>query len=79
MLYPEAQSISRIPAGHPEGYLEAFATVYRAFAQHLLAIKEDRTDVEPTYPTVYDGLRGLKFISAAVQSDSNNAAWTKLQ
>jgi len=40
---------------------------------------EGKTLQNPTYPTVYDGLRGLQFISAAVQSDSNNAAWTKLQ
>ncbi|KGO93526.1 Gfo/Idh/MocA family protein [Flavobacterium subsaxonicum] len=78
-LYPEAASVSRIPSGHPEGYLEAFATVYRGFVQHLMALLEGKTVQNPTYPTVYDGLRGLQFISAAVQSDSNNAAWTKLQ
>lgn len=77
-LYPEAAAISRIPAGHPEGYLEAFATVYRAFAQHLTAVLEEKTIDNPGYPTVYDGLRGLQFIYAAVQSDSNNAAWTKI-
>jgi len=77
-LYPEAQALSRIPAGHPEGYLEAFATIYHGFAQHLMAVKQGETNVKPRYPNVYDGLRGLQFISAAVQSDSNNAAWTKL-
>ena len=77
-LYPEAALVSRIPSGHPEGYLEAFATVYRSFANHLMSILAGETDHEPVYPTVYDGLRGLQFISAAVQSDSNNAAWTKL-
>lgn len=78
-LYPEAAALSRIPAGHPEGYLEAFATVYRGFAQHLIAVKQGKKVNETGYPTVYDGLRGLQFISAAVQSDSNNAVWTKLQ
>jgi len=78
-LYPEAAAVSRIPSGHPEGYLEAFATIYRGFAQHLMAVLENKTIDKPAYPTVYDGLRGLQFISAAVQSDSNNAAWTKLQ
>ena len=77
-LYPEAVAISRIPAGHPEGYLEAFATVYRSFAQHLTAVLDGKTIQNTGYPSVYDGLRGLQFISAAVQSDSNNAAWTKL-
>ena len=78
-LHPEAAAVSRIPSGHPEGYLEAFATIYRGFAQHLMAVLEDKSIDKPAYPTVYDGLRGLQFISAAVQSDSNNAAWTKLQ
>ncbi|MFP9099378.1 Gfo/Idh/MocA family protein [Flavobacterium sp. RHBU_24] len=77
-LYPEAATLSRIPAGHPEGYLEAFATVYRSFAQHLTAVLEGTTLQNTGYPSVYDGLRGLQFISAAVHSDSNNAAWTKL-
>ena len=77
-LYPEAALISRIPSGHPEGYLEAFATVYRSFANHLMAILAGEIPHKPVYPTVYDGLRGLQFISAAVQSDSNNAVWTKL-
>ncbi|RZJ65385.1 MAG: Gfo/Idh/MocA family oxidoreductase [Flavobacterium sp.] len=77
-LYPEVSSISRIPSGHPEGYFEAFATIYRSFAEHLSAIDEGRT-IKPDYPSVYDGLRGLEFISAAVESDSKNSAWTKLQ
>lgn len=78
-LYPDAAAVSRIPSGHPEGYLEAFATIYRGFAQHLMAVLENKNLDNPSYPTVYDGLRGLQFISAAVQSDTNNAAWTKLQ
>ena len=63
------------PAANP---LEAFATVYRSFAQHLTAVLDGKTIQNTGYPSVYDGLRGLQFISAAVQSDSNNAAWTKL-
>ncbi|TRW24007.1 Gfo/Idh/MocA family oxidoreductase [Flavobacterium zepuense] len=78
-LYAEAAAVSRIPSGHPEGYLEAFATIYRGFAQHLVAVLENKTIDGTAYPTVYDGLRGLQFISAAVHSDANNAAWTKLQ
>lgn len=77
-LYPEAAAVSRIPSGHPEGYLEAFATVYRGFAQHLIAVLNGAEFSRPAYPTVYDGLRGLEFISAAVKSDANNAAWIKL-
>ncbi len=78
-LYDEALNISRIPAGHPEGYLEAFATIYKNFAIHLMTILGGETIEKPDYPTVKDGVRGMQFIYASVESDSNNAAWTKLK
>ncbi len=77
-LYPESIAASRIPSGHPEGYLEAFANVYRNFATHLMARLEGKPIQRPDYPTVADGVRGVKFIHAAVKSDKNNAAWVKL-
>ena len=77
-LYPEALNVSRIPAGHPEGYLEAFATIYKNFATHLLAFLDGETITNPDYPGVSDGVRGMQFIYAAVESDKNNAAWTKM-
>lgn len=77
-LYPEALHVSRIPAGHPEGYLEAFATIYKNFATHLLAFLDGETISTPDYPGVRDGVRGMQFIYAAVESDKNNAAWTKM-
>lgn len=77
-LSEAAASSSRIPSGHPEGYLEAFATVYRNFGKELMS-KLEGTPTEPQdYPRVEDGLRGVKFIHAAVDSDKNNAAWTTL-
>ena len=76
-LYEEALNVSRIPAGHPEGYLEAFATIYKNFATHLNAINNGETIKNPDYPTVKDGVRGMRFIYAAVKSDKNNASWTK--
>jgi predicted dehydrogenase len=76
-LYPEALNSSRIPAGHPEGYLEAFATIYKNFAIHLMAVLDHRTIEKPDYPNVYDGIRGMKFIYAAVESDKNNSSWAK--
>ncbi|WP_396602185.1 Gfo/Idh/MocA family protein [Algibacter sp. R77976] len=76
-LYDEALNVSRIPAGHPEGYLEAFATIYKNFATHLMAVLNGETIEKPDYPTAKDGVRGMKFIYAAVASDKNNAAWTK--
>ncbi|MEW4924020.1 Gfo/Idh/MocA family oxidoreductase [Algibacter sp. 2305UL17-15] len=77
-LHEEALEVSRIPAGHPEGYLEAFATIYKKFATHLSAINNGETIEKLDYPTVEDGIRGMKFIYAAVESDSNNSAWTKI-
>lgn len=77
-LYPEALSASRIPAGHPEGYLEAFANVYKNFALHLFSILNGEKITVPDYPTVSDGVRGVKFIYAAVASDKHNAAWTTI-
>ena len=70
----------RTPAGHPEGYLEAFANVYRNFANHIRAV-EDGTDVDAImtdYPTIEDGIRGMAFIEAVVSSSAQNAAWTPL-
>ncbi len=77
-LYPEALGGSRIPAGHPEGYLEAFANVYKNFAVHLNAKLLGKEIDNPDYPTVTDGVRGMKFIYACVKSDQNNANWQKL-
>ncbi len=77
-LYPEALNVSRIPAGHPEGYLEAFATIYKNFATHLMAVLNGKTIDKPDYPTAKDGVRGIKFIYAAVESDKNNSTWTKI-
>ncbi|MGV8814416.1 MAG: Gfo/Idh/MocA family protein [Gelidibacter sp.] len=77
-LYPLSLAASRIPAGHPEGYLEAFANVYKNFATHLNAFKTKTPIETPDYPTVSVGVRGVQFIHAAVESDQQNAAWVGL-
>ncbi|WP_224487799.1 Gfo/Idh/MocA family protein [Robertkochia flava] len=77
-LYDAAAMTSRIPSGHPEGYLEAFATVYRNFGKELTGRIEGTSVPAQDYPGVEDGLRGVRFIHAAVESDRNNAAWTSL-
>jgi len=79
-LGEEATAHARIPAGHPEGYLEAFANVYRNFAADLAGdLGLDVADpVAGDYPTISDGVRGMAFIKAVVESSSNNAAWTPL-
>ena len=75
-----ATANTRTPAGHPEGYLEAFANVYRNFANHIRAV-EDGTETDEVmldYPRIDDGIRGMAFIEAVVGSSANNAAWTPL-
>lgn len=77
---PAAAHASRIPAGHPEGYLEGFAQIYSDIAEQVAARIEGR-EPDPAsllVPTVADGVRGVRFISAAVDSSRNNAAWTAL-
>ena len=71
---------TRTPAGHPEGYLEAFANIYQDFTKVVQA-KLDGVKVDPIYqdfPTVEEGVRGMKFIDAVIASGENNAKWTKI-
>jgi predicted dehydrogenase len=68
----------RTPGGHPEGYLEAFANIYRNFALTLLSKLEGK---EPTqemldYPRVEEGIRGMAFIDTVVKSSQSNEKWT---
>jgi len=79
-LSPAAQGCTRVPTGHPEGYLEAFATIYdgvvRAIRRHIDGRPLATEEYE--FPTVHDGLRGMKFIHAAVQSTKAGSAWVDL-
>ena len=77
--YTESSRYVRIPAGHPEGYLEGFATIYQSFAKELITVKKEKTiSTHLDFPTITDGLRGMKFIYAAVESNKNNARWTTI-
>ena len=75
-----ADQATRVPAGHPEGYLEAFAQLYGDAAALLHAHREGVSvaDVAPLLPGVEDGVRGMAFIEAALASDRGNGAWTEL-
>ncbi len=75
-----ATANTRTPPAHPEGYLEAFANIYRNFANHIRA-RLDGSQPDALvldYPTITDGVRGMAFIEAVVASSRNNAAWTGL-
>ena len=77
-LSPEAQANTRLPAGHPEAFLEAFANIYTAFAQTLRA-RLNGTEPDPIrldFPGVDDGVRGMAFIDTVVASDNSDQKWT---
>ncbi|HBU15641.1 MAG TPA: oxidoreductase [Gemmobacter sp.] len=76
---PEAQRVSRIPGGHPEGYLEAFATIYTEAARAIWAHQAGLPAPEGViYPTLADGLKGMRFVEACVQSARRNSGWVTL-
>ena len=70
----DAKALTRLPAGHPEGFLEAFANIYRLAIADIRRV-ESGAAPEGGYPTVYDGLRGMQFITRAVESSQKGAAW----
>jgi predicted dehydrogenase len=76
-----AAANSRTPFAHPEGFIEAFANVYLAAAQAISDNVEGNDPPEGGYdhPTVDDGVAGMAFIQACVESSANNAAWTKMK
>jgi predicted dehydrogenase len=77
-----AKGATRTPPAHPEGYLEAFANIYKNFANRIRARIErrklDKNDPALDYPKIEDGIRGMAFIEAVVKSSKANARWTKL-
>ena len=71
----------RVPSGHPEGYLEAFANLYKNFAQ---AVADHRPGKKTDYakydfPDVADGVRGMAFVETVVRSSNSNQKWTKIK
>ena len=76
-LYPASSAHTRIPAGHPEGYLEAFANIYRNFAFCVRAKLEgnEAPEVYQDFPTVHDGVRGMQFIEKVIASGKSKKKW----
>ena len=79
--YPDGVHAARIPAGHPEGFYVAFANIYRAFLADLRALKGGAAyeTLPSRYPTIDDGIRGLKFVEACIRSSSDGGTWVELQ
>lgn len=79
-LSPGARANTRLPAGHPEGYIEAFANIYNHFAEQIHTfgnVPEPGKNSAPI-PDIQSALRGMTFIEAVVQSSSNNNQWQSL-
>ena len=74
-----AARLTRIPSGHPEGYLEGFANIYSEAARAIIA-RRDGTALDPavTFPGLKEGLEGVAFVDACVRSSRRNGAWTSL-
>ena len=74
-----AGRVTRVPPGHPEGYLEAFANIYTEAARAIRAAEAgEKPDAGVIFPTVRDGLLGVAFVDACVRSSKRNGAWTAL-
>jgi len=76
-FYPHAQSFSRIPSGHPEGYFESLANLYKTYINALVKQKEGKTltaeDLD--FPNAEEGLDGVRFIGKCVESSNKGSVW----
>lgn len=72
-----ARAVTRLPPGHPEGYLESFASLYRCFMQDVRRVASGQAPLRD-YPGVLEGLRGMRFIAQAVKSSRAGAVWVSL-
>ncbi len=76
-----SQLASRLPAGHPEGFIEAFANIYKNFALTILSRKEGK-DPDPEwldFPNVHDGVRGMAFLETVVESSQSEQKWIRMK
>jgi predicted dehydrogenase len=75
----DAGRVTRVPSGHPEGYLEGFANIYAEVARAIRAARDGKKpDKDVMYPTVEDGLKGMEFVEAAVKSSAKGGKWVKV-
>jgi predicted dehydrogenase len=79
-MTPSGQSRSRLPSGHPEGLFEAFANLYSTYIAALAkkAAGQVLTAADLDFPTAEDGVRGVRFIEACVESSARGAVWVAL-
>jgi predicted dehydrogenase len=74
-------AMTRLPCGHPEGFIEAFANVYRNFAETILRMEQGKKPRKQDldFPTAADGVRGMKFVDAVVRSSEGEAKWVSVE
>ena len=78
-LSSDARAVTRLPGGHPEGYLEAFAVLYREFADVLIAWQHSgKSEIPETLPGIEAGVRGMRFIDRAIES-SKRESWVDFE
>lgn len=78
-LTDSAKKFTRLPCGHPEAFIEAFANIYTEVAVAIRDRLEGKQGVSYDFPTVDDGVAGMAFIASAVQSARSDAKWTRFQ
>ena len=74
-----AARVTRVPPGHPEGYLEGFSNIYTEVARAIRARRDGKPeDKDVVFPGVHDGLKGVAFVEACVTSSASGGVWTKV-
>lgn len=78
-LHESASANTRLPAGHPEGYIEAFANIYNGFSQAIRDYEKGNYTGPESYdfPSLEEGLRGMAFIETMIASSKSDKKWTK--
>jgi hypothetical protein len=72
--------VTRIPSGHPEGYLEAFATIYTEVATAIVASRTaSLADPGLTFPTIEDGFAGVAMVDVVLRSSAAGGAWMPVE
>ncbi|MFN6944287.1 MAG: gfo/Idh/MocA family oxidoreductase, partial [Cytophagaceae bacterium] len=79
-LSNNANAHTRLPGGHPEGYIESLANIYRNFSKAVYAYKKEGKNDGDFYdfPGISEGVRGMRFIEAVIESGKSNSTWVKI-
>ena len=77
---PASKRVSRVPGGHPEGYLEGFANIYTEAAEAIVAARKGlKASPDVVFPTIEDGVKGLVFIETAIRSSKAGGIWMRME